>query len=122
MSSPSELEPEHLVAFPISPELYERVTGIVEVLRAAEKASDHMAELAEIIAEMTDRGLGYYFLRPLDEAGMGAISRGTAKVGIASLSKGIPLIVKRVLGSASDQELLAVADFMERLLVELEPA
>lgn len=117
----SEPEPQHLVAFPVSSELHARVIEVVSALREAERASDRVSELVEVVVEMTDRGLGYYFLRPLELAGIGRISRATAKVGIASASKGIPLIVKRVLASASDEELLALADFVEGLLVEVSP-
>jgi hypothetical protein len=121
MTDSPELEVEHLVAFPIPRDLHERVTGVVAALREAESASERRSELVEIVSEMTDRGLGYYFLRPLEEAGMGALSQATAKVGLASASKGIPMIVKRVLASASDEELLSLADFVESLLVEVEP-
>lgn len=118
MSSETENDYGSLVAFPITRELSERVRETLRDLRAAKRASDRASELAEMVVEMTDRGLGYYFLYPLEVAGIGRISRATAKVGIASASKAIPLIVKRVLGSASDEELLALADFVEGLLVE----
>lgn len=121
MSNGTEAEAGHLVGFPISPELHARVREVLSILREAESASDHASELARVVAELTDTGLGYYFLRPVEVAGMGRISQATAKVGIASAGKGIPMIVRRVLSSASDEELLALADFVETLLVELVP-
>ena len=121
MSNEAEPGSEQLVAFPISPDLHARVREVLAALRDAERASDLAPELAKIVTEMTDRGLGYYFLRPLEVAGMGRISQATAKVGIASAGRGIPLIVRKILSSASDEELLALAEFVESLLVGPAP-
>lgn len=118
MTIEPESESGARVAFPISAELRDRIRLVLDTLREAEKPSDHASELTEVVVEMTNRGLGYYFLQPLKEAGMGRISQATAKVGIASAGKGIPMIVKRVLASASDDELLALTEFVESLLVE----
>jgi hypothetical protein len=118
MPEGTDFEAEHLVAFPISGDLHERIHGVLARLREAERPSERVSELIDVVVEMTDRGLTHYFLTPLEVAGVGRISQATAKVGLASVGKGLPLVIRKVLSSASDEELLALADFVEDLLVE----
>lgn len=106
------------LAFPISRELRERIAEIALSIRGSEDPSEHVPELVELIVDLTNQGLGHYFLHPLEVAGVGMMSLATAKIGIASAGKGIPMVVRRVIRSASDEELLALVDFMEELVVE----
>lgn len=109
------------LAFPISDEQRDRVTEVAQAIREAEDPSEHVPELVALVVELTNQGFGLYFLRPLEVAGVGMLSMATAKVGIASASKGVPIVIKRVIGSASDEELLGLADYMEALVVEVPP-
>ncbi len=104
-------------AFAVPPELAARTAAVVEKLRADDDRKQHLPELVKVVLELTETGLHYYFLYPLELAKVGLISRSAAKVGIAAAGKGIPVIVRRVVGSMSDDQLLAVADFLDRMMV-----
>ena len=60
----------------------------------------------------------YYFLKPLKDAGMGRMSLATAKIGLASARQGLPVIVRRILSSASDEQILEIADSLDSMLVK----
>ena len=89
-------------------------------MREAAEPSDVAPELVDLIVELTNEGLGQYFVRPLEVAGVGRLSLATAKMGIASAGKGIPIVIRRVIGAASDEELLELVGFMEELVVEAQ--
>ena len=61
-------DPEHdppdagWIAFEISGELRLRIESIVARLRTDTNRTPHAAALADVVIDMTDRGLHYYFL------------------------------------------------------------
>ncbi len=107
-----------LVAFEISPELRQRVEAALAELRAAPDPKTCVPELVGTVLEMTDVGLDYFYLRPLEEVEAGLVARSTAKIGIAAAGKSLPLIVRRVVGSLSKEQLLELADVIEGMLVK----
>ena len=108
-------------AFAVAPELAARTEAVIDKLRASEDRKQHVAELVEVVLELTEAGLHFYYLHPLELAGVGLVSRSAAKVGIAAAGKGIPIIVRRVVGSMSDDQLLRIAEFIDRMLVREPP-
>lgn len=116
---PTPSDHQAYMAFPISAEQRDRVRDVARAVREADEPSHAMLDLVDLVVDLTHEGLGHYFLRPLEVAGVGRLSLATAKIGIESASKGIPLVIRRVLGAASDEELLGLADFMEELVVEV---
>ena len=105
------------VAFRISPELMDRAQAAVAAVRADPSKKQTVKELVKVILEMTDTGLDYYFVEPLRRARVGTMGMSTARLGIAAAGRGIPPIVRRVLTSLSEQQLLSIADFLDEILL-----
>ena len=105
------------VAFEISAELRRRCESVIAAVRAAEDPRDHVGELSDVVVEMTDTGLDFYFLHPLQLAEAGRVATGTAKVGLAAARRGIPAVIRRVVASLSDEQVLRIADFIDEILV-----
>ncbi|MEP5980100.1 MAG: hypothetical protein ABJ273_02650, partial [Marinobacter alexandrii] len=82
----------HIVA-PIPDELRTRALYTVEQLRERGKA-DKVAidQLFELIVELTDAGLDFFFLEPLRRLNAGSMMMGMAKVGISSMLKGSKMV------------------------------
>ena len=105
------------VAFDISPALRRRCEEVIVAVREAEDRGEHLAELTEVVVAMTDTGLDFYFLHPLERIGAGRMARGTAQVGVAAARRGLPTVVRRVLATLSDDQLLELVDFIDGILV-----
>ncbi len=112
--------PQAFLAFELPPELLAKTEEILAKLRSTEDRRAHAPELVEVVLELTRYGLDAYYFQPLELAEVGFTSRSTAKAGIAAGRKGISLLVRRVLGSMSDAQLLAVAEFMDGILIKTE--
>ncbi len=108
-------------AFAVPPELAARTAAVVEKLRADDDRKQHLPELVKVVLELTETGLHYYFLYPLELAKVGLVSRSAAKVGIAAAGKSIPMMVRKIVGAMSDAQLLKIAEFMDGLLIRQEP-
>lgn len=112
----------HIVA-PIPDELRTRALYTVEQLRERGKA-DKVAidQLFDLIVELTDAGLDFFFLEPLRRLNAGSMMMGMAKVGISSMLKGSKMVVHKVLKKLDDRSLGAILDFIEEIIHEPEPA
>ncbi len=112
----------HIVA-PIPDELRTRALYTVEQLRERGKA-DKVAidQLFDLIVELTDAGLDFFFLEPLRRLNAGSMMMGMAKVGISSMLKGSKMVVHKVLKKLDDESLVSILDFIEEIIHEPENA
>ncbi len=112
----------HIVA-PIPDELRTRALYTVNELRERGKA-DKIAidKLFELIVEMTDNGLDFFFLEPLRRLNASSMLMGMARMGISSMLNGSKMVVHKVLKKLDDRSLAAILDFIEEIIHEPEPA
>lgn len=108
------------VAFEISADLRRRGEAIVERLRSDPDKQRHVPELVEVVLAMTDRGLHYYFLHPLVEAGVGMMTRKAVGMAIGTAGRTLPLVVRKTIKSLNDDQLLSLVDFIDHILIRDE--
>ncbi|MBF0227761.1 MAG: hypothetical protein HQK76_20120 [Desulfobacterales bacterium] len=78
----------------------------------------HSAELlVESILKITDHGLDYVYLYPLELAQVGVIGKNTVKFGVNAAKAGISVVVKKIIGSLRGERLKAMACFVESIIV-----
>ncbi len=108
------------VAFEIPAELRLRAETIVEQLRASSDKQQHAAELIDIVVALTDRGLYYYFLHPLEVARVGVITRKAVELALGTAGRTLPLVVRKTVNSLNDAQLSSLADFIDHILISEE--
>ena len=91
------------VAFEISAELRSRAEAVVESLRTDPDKQPHVPELIDVVLAMTDRGLHYYFLHPLEQAGVATMTRKAVDLAIGTAGRTLPLVVRKTVGSLNDE-------------------
>ncbi|KPP98199.1 hypothetical protein [Marinobacter sp. HL-58] len=112
----------HIVA-PIPDELRTRALYTVDELRKRGKADkEAIDKLFELIVEMTDNGLDFFFLEPLRRLNASSMLMGMARMGISSMLKGSKMVVHKVLKKLDDRSLAAILDFIEEIIHEPEAA
>lgn len=113
-------EPVGRVAFEIPGELRQRAETVAHDLRSDPDKQQHVAELVDVVLAMTDRGLYYYFLHPLEEAGVGAMTRGAVDLALGAAGRTLPMVVRKTIRSLNEEQLLSIADFIDHILVREE--
>jgi len=116
----TEPEPEEgiaWVAFEISSELRQRAEVIVEQIRSDPDKQPHLSELVEVVLAMTDRGLYYYFLHPLEEADVGIVTRKAVSLALGTAGRTLPVVVRKTVKSLNDEQLLKIAEFIDHILI-----
>jgi hypothetical protein len=106
-----------LLAFEVPSELCRRTEEVIEAIRKSADPQPHAQELIEVIIELTRTGLDSYFLLPLKRARVGSVNYGSAKLGVAAAGKSLPVLVRKVVGSVSSEQLLEIVDFLDQILV-----
>lgn len=110
----------HIVA-PIDDELRTKALYTVSELRSRGKADkDAIEELFQLIVELTESGLDFFFLEPLRRLNAGSMMMGMAKVGISSMLKGSKMVVHKVLKKLDERSLVSILDFIEEIIHEPE--
>ncbi|SFM75668.1 hypothetical protein [Marinobacter zhejiangensis] len=110
----------HIVA-PIDDELRTKALYTVGELRSRGKADkDAVEKLYQLIVELTESGLDFFFLEPLRRLNAGNMMMGMAKVGISSMLKGSKMVVHKVLKKLDERSLISILDFIEEIIHEPE--
>lgn len=108
----------HIVA-PISDELRTRALDTVAKLRSHGKADKAAIEkLFNLIIELTESGLDFFFLEPLRRLRASSMMTGMARVGISSMVKASRMVIHKVLKKLDDRSLSAILDFIEEIIHE----
>ena len=89
------------------------------VLSTVEKAKDKTAyrdALAGVVAELTDSGMEYYFLRPLKIAKSGFLTEQSAKLGMSATTTVLGSVVRNIIGRMDAPQLLSVCSYIRQLM------
>jgi hypothetical protein len=88
------------------------------VLSSVEEAKDlqHRDELADIVVELTNSGMDYYFLRPLKIAKAGFFVEQSARVGMAATTRVLASVICGIIGRMEKPQLLAVCGYVRHLM------
>jgi len=89
------------------------------VLTTIEKAKDgtpHRNALADLVVELTDAGMDYYFLRPLRLAEAGFLTEQSASLGMAATTRVLGSVIRGIIGRMDHPQLLVVCGHMRQLM------
>ncbi len=104
------------VAFEIEQDQYTGVLEITARLREDPSDLEVVGDLIDMILDLTDTGLTYFFLHPLELVGVGAIRRKGVEVALGTAGRVLPSVVRSTVGSMSENQLLQLADFIETMV------
>ena len=103
------------VRFFHSAALRKRTDAVLARIERDEDATQHASALSSVVVELTEAGLDYYFLRPLQESKFGFVTRQTANLGMAGTLRVMSPIIGRILAGADTPQLRGVARHIRHL-------
>jgi len=88
------------------------------VLSSVEHAKDlqHRDDLSDLVVELTNSGMDYYFLRPLRLAKAGFFVEQSAKVGMAATTRVLASVICSIIGRMDKPQLLTVSSYIRGLM------
>lgn len=93
-----------------------RTLAVLDKLETAEDATSQREALAEIVLELTETGLAYYFVKPVQDAKVGYMAEQTTKLGIAGILRLMGPVTRRVIGGMDADQLLSVSSHIRHLM------
>ena len=77
-------------------------------------------EADQLISDMADQGIDYFFVRSLEEAKVGAVLIKGAKMGLQAFKGGLVPLLRQIVQGLEDAQLMRILDFMGGIFVEVE--
>jgi len=93
-----------------------RTVSVLKALENAKDATKHRDALAEIIVELTDSGMEYFFLEPLKTAKVGFLVEKSAHLGMSATTGVLGSVIRGVIGGMDEPQLLSVCKYIRQLM------
>ena len=90
-----------------------------KILSAIERDKDpaqHVGALSSLVVDLTEAGLDYYFLKPLQQAKVGFVTRQTASFGMAGALRMLSPVIRGVLSGTNATQLRVIAGHIRHLM------
>ena len=99
-----------------SQSLRTKTLAVLTTLEQAQDATRHRNALTDIVLELTDSGLEYYFLRPLKLANAGFVIEQSAQMGMGAVKRVMAPVIRNVIGYMDQRQLLIVCHHIRQLM------
>ncbi|MFE8072707.1 hypothetical protein QQM79_16740 [Marinobacteraceae bacterium S3BR75-40.1] len=111
---------QYHIAAPVPEELAQRAAHLINCIRYEGPTKEQKEELYELIVELTEVGVDFFFLEPLRRLGAGPVMMKMANMGLNSTLKGTRMVIHKVLKRIDNKHLDGIVDFIEEILFEPE--
>lgn len=112
-AGPSTAEPS--LRFHHSKELRAKTHAVLAALEAAPDHARHRTALADLVAELTEVGMDYYYIRALRVAQVGFVGEQSARLGVSGAAKLISSVSRKYIMRMDSAQLLIVARHIREL-------
>lgn len=93
-----------------------KTLSVLDALETAGDATSQREALAELVLELTETGLAYYFVKPVQAANVGFLAEQTTKLGIAGILRVMGPVARRVIGGMGAPQLVSVSSHIRHLM------
>ena len=116
-SKPAARPSRPFLRFYHSAELRKRTLSVLDRIERAQDATVHRDDLAEVVVELTNDGLDFYFMRPLRLAEAGFVLEQSANVGMKGVQQVMASVVRQIVGRMESPQLLSVCGSIRQFML-----
>lgn len=109
-------------AFIASAELHQQALSAITALRENLDDAERRDAFGEVAAALADCGLAYFLEQPMDLVKASGFHAKAARLGLSSTRGTIGGFIKRIVRGMRPEQLATICDFVEQLMVPVEPA
>jgi hypothetical protein len=102
--------------FYLSDTLCMKTLSILTTIELSKDAAAHRAALADVIVELTNNGMDFYFMRPLKLAKAGFVVEQSANIGMSGVKQVMASVIRQIVGRMSSPQLLSVCKSIRQLM------
>ena len=108
--------PKPSLRFHYSKKLHTKTLKLLDALDEAEDPTEYRGALGDLVVELTDTGLNYYFLKPLQQAEVGFVVYQSASLGISGALRMMSSVSRTIIGRLDKNQLLTIGDYIRQLM------
>jgi len=113
-SSASSSKP--FLRFYHSEALRKKTLSVLIALESAQDAAGHRDALADLVVELTNSGMDYYFMQPLKTTKAGFIVQQSASLGMAGAMQVMGSVIRSIIGRMDKSQVLSVSGSIRQLM------
>jgi hypothetical protein len=111
--SPATVGP--VLSFQVSKTLRARIVAVLAAIEAAPDDGGHGDALADLVADLTQAGMDYYYLEALRRAKVGFVGEQSARLGLSGAAGIISSVSRKFIVRMDKAQLLIVARHIREL-------
>lgn len=96
--------------------LRKKTLAVIVDVEQAEEPATHRDALADLVVELTNSGLDYYFMKQLKLAKPGFLVEQSANLGMAGTQQVMGTVIRQVIGRMDGPQLLSVCGSIRQLM------
>jgi hypothetical protein len=112
----SSEQSEPFLRFYHSQALRKNTLSLLSALEQAEDATTHRDALADVVVELTNTGMDYYFMQPLKLAKAGFVVQQSANLGLTGVQQVMGSVIRNIIGRMDRPQLLSVCGSIRTLM------
>jgi len=110
------------LSYPLTPEIQANALQLIEKMKKSENRKIYSKELINLILELTDVAVDYFFYNPVKLAKVNMIGKSAVDLALKTAKRAVGVIAGKVIGGMTDVQLLIIVDFIENVLIKKCPA
>ena len=95
--------------------LHAKTHAVLEALETAPEHPGHAEAMAQVVSELVEAGMDYYFMRALRQADVGFVAEQTARVGMSGALTLVNSMSRKYIVRMGSAQLLVVARHIREL-------
>jgi len=96
--------------------LRKKTLAVIDAVERAEDSVTHRDALANLVVELTNSGLDYYFIKQLKLARPGFLVEQSANLGMVGAQQIMGTVIRQVIGRMDGPQLLSVCGSIRQLM------
>ncbi len=108
------------LGFPVPDDLHARVEEIICEIRKASNKKQYALPLFEVVSELSDVGLHYFFIQSLRRVKIGRIKMMAVENAIRIGKKAILSVGKSIIKTMNNEQLSVLVDVLEEFILPSE--
>jgi hypothetical protein len=89
---------------------------LLDAIEQAADATAHRDELSDLVVELSNAGMDYFFIKQLKLARPGFIVEQSAKLGMAGVQQVMGSVIRKIIGRMDDAQLLSVCGSIRQFM------
>lgn len=102
--------------FPVPQKIEKRIDKVITNIEGSDKPKSFSKELSDIVNDLLDEGMSYFFVESLKRLKVNPIVRKPFEIGISTSIRGLKLISPKIFKTLSDKQFDGAVEILKEMI------